>query len=556
MTTRRTTVGDRTYDSPRDKKREKNARIERVMKLVKRTPLLVEPPAIFVCEPQGRRKRKLTEYCSEKIEPRLTEESAASAREGKTYRYVVGLIDKSRQNPINKLAGREGGGDKTMEQYWKISKKTTAKLASINGSENVGLFLTRVAPTSDEGLMAVGGMTLPEKAGIQFLACWRESVREIELRKQDYEVEIAVNGRKVSFRNDLHAFSQVLRHPELVTACNYIITPPTVLDPNAEPGYIQEAIRNLENREVRFYEQLPHSLKGRNDGAAEVVSPFRMSLEQIEAMGFERPKGGMFFEIKLRMADDEARQLLRFTRATRKGYAEIFSGKIGMRGLNTFTGKARTNGILGPITHAMMDLRNETGLNVIPVNGGYLQYWTSAGPEAVEQIKMAIRRRINSGKNKNGYANIGLEPTVSVLNARGVSLDELRARFILDSLGRGTYEVNVLEATDFLLNFVENVNEGVQNQIFDNLLGEKDRKDRAYIKMMKKVCSSRRTVRDTEDFIWILRNDDALPEKIKAKKKEIEGWLFEFAAENAAEIHLQLSRTIEAIGNKRDGKSS
>jgi len=54
----------------------------------------------------------------------------------------------------------------------------------------------------------------------------------------------------------------------------------------------------------------------------------------------------------------------------------------------------------------------------------------------------------------------------------------------------------------------------------------------------------RRTIRDTEDFVWILRRDDGLPQDIQSRRGDLEKWLFEFSAEKAGQVFRVLAEEI------------
>jgi hypothetical protein len=550
----------------------------------------VDPPKLRECSPlnngEGSKKgQTLEEYVDDA--GAYFKQQATLIEAYEKFLASVGQIDKSRQNPANHLGGKEYGGEASIKAYWKTGAYTIALLASINGSERVDTYYARVSPTSDEGVSVVGGMKLTKDTEFQFKKCW-QFAREVLLDMSEYEYEIPVKnpytGETETFNLDLKAFSRVLRHPESAVACSYMISEPIEVDPNAPVGFLMDELRKLENAEIKFYEILPEQLKG-NGGIPEVQTPFSTNLFR---SGVERKDRGCFVEIKLDISDFSM-ELLPLTedpeskewRGTRKGFAEIYSGTGGMRFLNTFLGKARANRILTPIAQAMGDL-NVKG-NVVPVSGGYLQYWvdydhipeldfrvkaaiaesgkgdaiTEAERKAIihdivrETVENAVNRRIHSkGRPEEDKTHIDLdiEPVVSVTGC-DIDVADVRARFILDSLGKDNEAVSTLQRADFLLNFFENVNKHIQTEIYEELGENGDeaitQEDLRNIQLVRWVCSRRRTVRDVEDLVWTLREDTELPEQIRSVKDSLEKWVFEFAKERYEKMFYLLAKKIE-----------
>lgn len=499
-------------------------------------------PALVTCDPQGN-GRRLEQYLGEVVEPYLVEESHMERLFGNQFSFIVGLIDKSRQNPINKLGGKNGAGDESMKAYWQVGAMATRLLGGINGSDKLGLHLTRVSPTSDEGIIVIGGIRLTEDTELQFRKCWEFARSRLDLSSFGYSV---VAGDR-EFRLNLEAFSKVLRHPEMAVACSYSVSRPIPVSIEAESDFIMDEIRKLENSEISFYHLLPAALR-RNGGVAEVQTPF---VGNLFAKGVRQKERGHFIEIKLDISGF-AKELLRFTvdgewgRGTRKGYAEIFSGRGGMRFLNTFLGKARANRILTPIAKAMGDVA-ATPVNVMPISGGYLQYWVDNNDKYAtrEIVELAIRKRFSEAREGDlGYLDLDFGPVIDIVPASSVSVEDTRARFILDSLSRVDDGPLLLERTDFMLNFIENISTDVQSGIFGNLerMGGTDRR---FISRLESVCAARRTIRDVEDLIWTLREDRGLDGELRAERKDIEKWVFDFADARADRMFLLLNERIE-----------
>ncbi len=527
------------------------------------------------CDPQAkedvidaRRKPTMESYMKNRVEMEFLAQTALAELEGETYRFIIGETDKSKQNPINHLGDPDGAGDAAMQLYIDIVLQAIKRVAGINGSRNIASFMARVSGRSDEGVFAIGGITLPESPQVQFLEAINMIYREVDLTEEKYAYSVKIGDRE--FKLNLEAFSRVLRHPNVVKACDFKVSDSMIVDPGAKRGFTTEAIRKLGNQEVWFREDLPECLQV-NGGEPEVKTPFKSNLF---AEGKTKTMNGTFVEIKLTLPEEAKAPMLALTedirdgdklvkRGTRKGFAEIFSGRMGMRGLNTFVGKPVANGYMTPIAHAMGDLA-ESGVKVVPISGSHLQYWLNApaGEETAEMVRKAVEKRMNAkeGKSDHTYMSLALKPQVAWMDATQRDLEDVRARFILDSLDKPYYPVEMLKRTDFMLNFIEYVNQAVQEEVFGQLALHRNGsapvkvEDLDNIGMVRYICSRRKFVRDTEDLIWTLREDyfdendpkrGKLNEKINAKRDELESWVFSFAFERYDKTRLLLTERIE-----------
>ncbi|MDD5171949.1 MAG: hypothetical protein PHF60_02840 [Candidatus ainarchaeum sp.] len=525
-------------------------------------------PSHFTCDPRSADDhKKLRPYLEAVVEQPLLDEAIVKAAEGEESRFVVGTTDKARQNPINRLGGREEAGDQAMKAHWNYIEMTVGLMSAINGEVDNNPHIIRISPTSDEGVIVMGGMVRKEDVETQFIECREAAKKMISLADYTYSIEVPYRSGSERFELDLAAFSRIMRHPGMVIAGDFALSSPIVLQPDAAGGFIQEELRKLENKEVKFYDLLPPCFDI-NGGVAEVITPFQNSLSIAKG---ERVNRGAVVEIKLEMAPEDAIALLRFTvdgwnegngRGTAKGHSEIFSRLMGMRGFNTFLGKARANSMLTPITQAMGDIRRETSIAVVPLANSYLQYWLELPPEesTVEFVRKFLERRLHSTKGDDpGYINTSLKPAISILDGAGLELSEARPRFILKALGRELYPVQVLSRTDFLLSFIENVSDAVQHQIFTSLTKSENGgravslHDLDNMSRIRWICSHRRTIRDTEDLIWTLRMDDELPQDIKTKKEGLEDWLFNFAWDRFENMFYLLAKRIHEEKNRTNG---
>lgn len=524
----------------------------------------VEPPRLIECDPQrngnGEDKRNgtLNHHLETIIAPYLKLQATLLIEREEDYQFVVGLLDKSRQNPLNHLGGKTKLGNEVLRAYWNAGGHALALFAAVSGGKTMDARYARVSPTSDEGVGIAAGVKLDENSKLLFRKCWEYARKKLDLTTYDCTLEVKNpnTGQTEKFEVDLKAFSRVLRHPDLAVACSYSISKPVTIDySKASNDFVLDEIRKLENAEIddRFYALLPEPLKG-NGGLPEVETPFTTNLFR---KGITRKETGSFVEIKFDISEF-AREMLPLTEdelklwgfGTRKGFAELFSGRGGMRFLNTFLGKARANKILTPIAQAMGDLK-KSGVDVMPVSGSYLQYWTSLDdtPENRKRIQDAIGRRIHAEETTdNKYVDLGFDAIVDMIHS-DMDVSDVRARFILNSLDKEDEHVTALDKADFLLNFFENVHKYVQNEIYEHLSQNGGRRiteeDKENIGLVRWLCSRRRTIRDVEDLVWTLREDDELPDRIKEKKGELENWVFEFAKEQYDAMHYLLASKIK-----------
>jgi hypothetical protein len=533
--------------SPPREIRAIDAQIRRVSELP------ISPPGFTTCDPQGAPERRLHQYLLE-IEPILLQ----MARTHGDVDISVISLDKSRQNPLNMLFGRKGAGDESMDAYWAMIDRAASILKAMCGNI-VKLDLIRVSPTSDEGIIIIAGRDLPKDIDVRFERAMASAKKELDLRERKYIHHIPGEG---SFNSDLDAVSRVLRHREMIVSSKFSVSAPRRVSPDEKEGFILDEIRQQENREIPFFERLPLTFRVNDHGLAEVKSPFSTNLVREE---MDNVRGGCFIEVKFKATDAEAREVLKYIangpgwEGTRKGYSEAYSGNFGMRGFNTFIGKARTNSVLTPIAQAFGDLESQKDLTVLPVSGGYLQWFVEMAPNASNLLMVdeMIRRRIHSQiKDDPGYGSFGFEPHIMMLDADGLPVSQVRSRFILDSLGKKFYPAEVLDRSDFLLSFLEIASSSVQRQTIESLATDGGihvkLSDIDKMQMVRRICSGRRTIRDTEDLIMVLRKDLGLHPEIAAKRGDLEQWLFDFSWENGGRIFNQLARRIESELKSRE----
>jgi len=109
--------------------------------------------------------------------------------------------------------------------------------------------------------------------------------------------------------------------------------------------------------------------------------------------------------------------------------------------------------------------------------------------------------------------------------------------------------VEMLSQADYLVNFLWHVRDEVQERIFNELMaGDSGMpvSDRSMIDKIKWICSKRRTIRDTEDLIWTLRNDPNLPPGISSRREELEERFWDFAQKRQPKMAGLLIKNIQS----------
>lgn len=518
----------------------------------------LEPVPFSVCNPHSESEETLHNHLLA-VEGGLT--AVAAATNG--YNFVAGIMDKSRQNAINLIGGFNGAGNAAMAAHWNAAQKAVALVACANGSQYAELI--RANPTSDEGVLSMGGRELSRHVELQFDLAWAHVKKGMRLKEYAYTLEVPCKGDVEVFHLDLDAFSRVLRHPGMVLSCHRSISRPRNIDPDST-GFIADEIRKLENRETPFFRYLPAGFRVGDGGLAETSTPFDVSLA---TQGVGQRNRGSYVEIKLGVDSTDALKLLPFVydhdnvRGTRKGFAEVFSGRFGMRGFNTFLGKARANSMLTLMASAMHDVAATLAQEgVLPLDGSYLQYWVDLPPTGPSRtiIERAISKRLHSVTSDQNHINLPFRPVLVMLDASQTKLADVKARFILDSMGNvSDHSPDVIGKTDFILNFLENVHPRVQSWIYDRMARKENggtplrRSDLEHIQDIRYICSAKRTIRNIEDLVWTLRMDGTLPDSIRARKTEIESWLFEFANARFESIFRLLAQRVRDEMGYRSG---
>ncbi len=490
----------------------------------------VKAKEVVTCNPlskPGDESKKLPDLLAEDVEPQLRD---AAVAEFGDFKCVVGKTDKSGMNALNHLFTREGG-DQAMDIYWDELALATALAATAIGSDGVGLPLIRVNPISDEGIVEISGRELTPDIHYQFAKSWEIARNSIDLTKRIYPVQLPGGHGEVVL--DLEAASRVLKHPGMVTAARFSLSDPFIVP--RQGTFLQEALRRLANAAA-----LVPGLKGR----AEVDTPFESNLDAEGVVSMPR---GSFVEIKFDISPvvEVFRSLIPDKRVngrlvkkgTRKGWAEVNSGKGkkeqrgGMRAANILYGEAGANELMTPIPQALYELAM-AGVTVSPVTGNYMTYYVDLPPEVAKKSVLAALSN----------NDLMFVPSIETLDAGGILIGDVRARFILKSMGMESRPAEDLKKMDFFVNFLEHVWKPIQEEIFDKMGISKDQRDR--IELLRRTFAERRTIRDMEDLYWTLRNDKELPKPVLAQADDLRRFVTEFSTENYERMFIHLTNVI------------
>ena len=460
-------------------------------------------------------------------------------------RFLVDYRDKRAQGAENSVFGR-AVGDKAIAGYLDTTKNMLAWLRWIGMANNTRAHGFRVSPRSDEIFSIIWGIDLGTNHRRQFVEAWEMARSQLDLRAYRTRVSGGYNGGW-EIEVGLDQVSGVLWHPKIVIASTSLTSKPIKVLPSTT-GFLLREIQELDAQEVRpLLPRLPDAFKLPGHGMAEVETPFTTNLEM---MGVQRQTSGIFVEIRLKIDADTKGRLGACVEQTRKGLTEQNAGLIGLRGINTFAGKAHANSILTAIAKAMESIGIAYDATVIPVNDGHTRYWINfEGSKA--QIN-AVRRHLEKMLNEYiGQHSRYFEPIIYVSDARTVDVMDTRGRLILTALGRPDLPVGIVDKVDFLVNSIDILFPPVREEIYRRMEseGRLSAIDRKYLTTLARLCEIRRTVRDLEDAIWTLRYDTTLPPELRRDKKEVEKWLYEFAQENYERMRYHLFKLVEESRN-------
>ena len=107
---------------------------------------------------------------------------------------------------------------------------------------------------------------------------------------------------------------------------------------------------------------------------------------------------------------------------------------------------------------------------------------------------------------------------------------------------------------EFLPSLIENVHLIFQQRVYAGLSsdgGGMSSMDKKNIEALEWVCAHRRTIRDTEDLVWVLRKDEELPGRIASRRTDLEQWLFDFSSGMAGRMFSLLAQDIAMLGRKK-----
>ncbi len=487
-----------------------------------------QAPAWYVCDPTGRKSRKLWNVLSD-METLLREKAAST----ENFRIVMFALDKARQTPLNLLQGKEEGGEASMQAYLDLIEQAADEFVN-GGSERCTIALNRVSPYSDEGVVIIAGPNLDEDIAERFKKKIREVKETMDLSEYTYEV----NGVEL----DLERFSHSLRHPELAVAYHLHASEVVDIRPELPDGFLGDILRVLENEKITFYSRLPKCFR-QDGGKAEVSTPFGLSDIDLDKTEIS----GNVFQMKITTEDPkDTEALLEFMRATRKGWTGVLTKMLGQSDGNTFMGDSRNNAyFLTPICMTFFT----SGSPFQPVYG-YTTYRTDADVDPEEIMKDLI-------EESKKHMPKGLSIAVRYVNADSSSIEEVRQKLALSWMDEDCRN-GLLPLADFVLNFQENVSPTVSDHIRWRLKMIRREDGTPYITdeddrnltLITDVCTARRTVRELSDLRAILMFDKSIAQDVDIKEgeqKKLVEWVWDFAKRNGERIKETLTGCIARI---------
>jgi hypothetical protein len=383
-----------------------------------------------------------------------------------------------------------------------------------------------------------------------------EQSRYPHLRDYVFNVPMDVGGGLFSTPfvaiTDLARFGTLLQYQEMVVSLTNRLSMPITVSGSERPDFLLEAISKVEEEEIAFRDRLPLNLRITR-AQAEASSAFS---GLVADMGVKERLNGTYFEIKLTPSSEDAVEVSKFIRdgwdgrgvaGTRKGMAEVLGFNIethcpewGMRILNTMLGKASTNAILTEISKAVYDVADRFGVFVSPVDGSFRYYIEGNLPkDFADAIGAEIEKRLR---------NIGgvFRTMIRAIDAASVEVERVARAFELVAMGKTKYGVEIIEKTNFFVNFIEIVKSAGPNTQRDIVLAinfeTQDERLRAVenIAKLRVIFAANRTIRDIQDLVAVLRNEPNV-NMTREERGELEDWFFDFADAHATDMKKNLN---------------
>ncbi len=457
----------------------------------------------------------------------------AATRQGAAC-VVIGA-DKARQNQINRTGDHDGAGGAALALYMDVLATTMAR---VYGPGCGNPYLVRHSPVSDEILLIATGdrKQLSQTGREKFADVHAQVLREYmeQLPEYGYHVRKLVFGTDGQesvelVPMDLGRYSRALNRPELV-AESHISEPQIVTSEMLKPGFVHEAVVKAEGEELWFVPSMPPAFR-----PAFPKGEPEPGLGKHEPMIL--PKGLSAVEVKFSHRSQNDRFApLDFIHHSKKGLAEIFSGRFGLSYSNTYMGKQASDHLIKLAGMALKDVEGQgmavgrTGSNLIFIVAG-------APGIAAEKVNAALERRMAA----NGVGRT-MAPAAIAIDASDMHTNDLRAALSLEGMGVRK-PTQVLTYLDLIVGAIDIMRREIVSAAFDSV---RRAHPNASVHAAGVIATVERhlekgAVRGGDDLIWSVRAREG------ANAKSAERNLWKFASTWGKELRNSLIDLISEL---------
>ena len=424
-------------------------------------------------------------------------------------------LDKSRQNPINYLLGKVGGGNISLEAAIVCIEKAVEETFGpllIDGNKP---YKIRYSPFSDEFTIIVVAKGITYEMLDRFQVNLDKAVENIDLSKFEWETR---NG--VVRKHDLESASQILRYPRLVARSRVNGKMLWKVDSLKESDFLIKGAADADLSKIHFLKDLPPAYCD-FQGIPDVILPFDFVLN-----GSRLPPGTVI-EIKLMRnisAEDwkkEAAHLMNIAiRDAKKCLYEGRSGRLGRRLFNLVGGVAGCNAILvAPVLKGAHNFSQEHDLIVVPSDDMNFLF---IGADMDADLLAEVNRHVSAVISPH------FKPIISAISSEALTSEMLRPEFELVELGmHGRVSHDDLESVNLIINLIENASDTVKRKVLNGVGSE----NRDTISRVEEMFSEERTIRHMQDYTF---------SAMATGREDLVPWLWKFSQMHAGPIRNRL----------------
>jgi len=434
------------------------------------------------------------------------------ALKGQSVAMIV--LDKSRQNSINYLLGKVGGGNASLCAAISCIEKATEDTFGPLLTDGNKPYKIRYSPFSDEFTIIVVAKGITMEMLDRFQVNLDREVENVDLSKFPWETK---NG-EVKVHN-LESASHILRYPRLVARSRVNGKMLWKVDSLKEKDFLIKGAADADLSKLHFIGDLPPAYRD-FQGIPDVISPFDFVLN-----GGRLPAGTVV-EIKLKRNISEmdwkreADLLMTIAvRDAKKGLYEL-EGLLGRRIFNVLAGVSGCNAILvAPILKGAHTFSQEHDVIVVPSDDmNFLFIGAVMDNNLLQEI----------GRHVSDAASDHFMPHISAMPSEGFTSDQLRPEFELVELGmRGRVTHDDLENVNLLINLIENASESVKRRVLNGVGSD----NRDAIVRVEEMFREMRTIRHVQDFTYSAK---------ATGRADLVQWLWGFSQKHAGAIRNRL----------------